>query len=161
MVCGGQRVTGRWVRVQVSVYVDGQRVEVGEVRVPRVDKVRFAGVCTSVELPNGGSGLMRLPPIRGQLATAHFFDTPLPVVKVCRAYRGHICLHISLPMLCPPCIFGTTPVLPWVLFESPKPVCRQGCGARDRVNWAGRAHVGLWDPCQVIIRASVPSCAGS
>lgn len=75
------------------MFVDGQRVEVGEVRVPRVDKVRFAGVCTSAELPNGGSGLMRLPPIRGQLATVHFFDAPLPIVKVrrhrsCRVERG-------------------------------------------------------------------------
>lgn len=87
--CGGSGGFERTV-VQVSVLVDGQRVEVGQVRVPRVDKVRFAGVCTSVELPNGDSGRMRLPPIRGQLATVHFFDNPLPVAKVpyCAALRA-------------------------------------------------------------------------
>ena len=68
--------------MQVTMIVDGQPVEMATVRLPRVARLGFCGVCTTVDLPCGEGELLRVPPMRGQLATTHFFDIPLPPAKV-------------------------------------------------------------------------------
>lgn len=64
--------------------VDGQPVEMATVKLPKVPHLGFCGVCTTVDMPCGDGEMMRVGPMRGQLAATHFFDAPLPPGKVCR-----------------------------------------------------------------------------
>jgi hypothetical protein len=66
----------------VTVFVDGQRVEAGALRVTtRCDAGGFFAVGSALD-GDAAAGLPRLAALEAQMATVYVFDAPLPVAKV-------------------------------------------------------------------------------